>query len=85
MWVDRSAKYPYVSANTWWTRYWLLARRLGDDIPPSVHDRRVASILITAAQRLGLPSSPRGAAATKYLYEVRNYGQANADKALPAP
>lgn len=71
MWVNRSARYPYMTVQTWWTRYWLLVRKVPcNPLRPTTNDRRVAAILLQAAQRLGLPSSPQGASATQYLYEV---------------
>lgn len=70
-WVNRAGRYPYVSRETWWTRYWLLVRKVPvNPLRPTHHDRRTAAILRTAAQRLDLPSSPRGSAADEYLQEI---------------
>lgn len=52
-WVNKRAKFPYVDARTWYSRYHLLGRKIErQDSVPSIHDRRVAGILVQAATRL---------------------------------
>jgi len=51
-WVNRQAKYPYVSRETWWTRYHLLGRKISAQGGcPTVNDRRMAAILRQTAAR----------------------------------
>jgi len=70
------ARYPYVSRETWWTRYWHLRRKLhGYDRVPSPVDCRTAAILLQFAQRMDLPSSPRQSEASEYLSGMVTYGQ----------
>jgi hypothetical protein len=60
MWVERKARYPYTNPKTWWTRYHLLGRKIArQGGAATVHDRRVAAILVASA--------PQGSAADAAL------------------
>jgi len=51
-WVNSNGKYPYVSRETWWTRYHLLGRKIKrQGGAPTINDRRVAAILLSGATR----------------------------------
>jgi hypothetical protein len=53
MWVNRSARYPYVDRQTWYTRYHLLGRKIQrQGSVPTANDKRVAAILAQTATRL---------------------------------
>jgi len=52
MWVNRSARYPYVSRETWYTRYHFLGRKIqAQGSVPTANDKRVAAILAQTATR----------------------------------
>jgi len=52
MWVNRNARYPYVSEATWFTRYHLLGRKIErQGAQPTANDRRTAAILVASAPK----------------------------------
>ena len=52
MFVARSAKYPYVSRETWFTRFWLLHRKISAAREITENDRRVARAMLYFMHRV---------------------------------
>lgn len=73
-WVDRSdTPYPYLSTGTWFTRYYYLLKHVqSNDLCPTVHDLRVARILLHASTRSKIGETPPGRVALAELVRICN-------------
>jgi len=73
MWVNSRAKYPYVSAGDWFTRYYYLLRAIqADDNYVSATRSRTALLLRSLAPRTTVPQLPSGKAALEELKRIHD-------------